>query len=251
MKSGRVGWFCVGVVVTLGAIGAVSYASAQGDATIKVCANKSSGVMRLLTKGTCRKNETSLSWNNLGPRGLAGEKGETGSAGPKGDTGAAGTKGDSGTNGQNLFAVDANGATIGPVRGFHSSNATVEVDGFLWALDMRKSNNFTSNLGEALYYSDSACTQPFIMLPLGYVSAPQLTAIDYGLNDVNDAADKAYRSTGDPLTFSGRSVYFNNNGLCSALTTLQKTGMDVTSRLVVASEIPKPRYEAPVKVVTK
>jgi hypothetical protein len=55
--------------------------------------------MRYVSKGSCKKTETLLSWNQMGPTGLPGSAGTNGTAGSKGDTGAAGTKGDTGTAG--------------------------------------------------------------------------------------------------------------------------------------------------------
>ena len=100
MKFNRLGAFTLGVVITAVSVGAVSFVNAAGDATLKACANKKTGVMRYISKGSCnKKTETSLSWNQLGPQGLSGSAGTNGTAGAKGDTGAAGAKGDTGTTG--------------------------------------------------------------------------------------------------------------------------------------------------------
>jgi hypothetical protein len=121
MKFNRLGAFTLGVVITAVSVGAVSFVNAAGDTTLKACANKKTGVMRYIAKGSCnKKTETTLSWNQMGPQGLPGSvgaagakgdtgavgakgdigaKGDTGAAGTKGDTGAAGTKGDTGTAG--------------------------------------------------------------------------------------------------------------------------------------------------------
>jgi hypothetical protein len=105
MKFNRLGAFTLGVVITAVSVGAVSFVNAAGDKQLKACANKKTGVMRYISKGKCKKTETSLSWNQMGPQGLpgssgaAGAKGDTGAAGTKGDTGAAGAKGDTGTTG--------------------------------------------------------------------------------------------------------------------------------------------------------
>ena len=93
MKFTRLGAFTLGVVITAVSVGAVSFVNAAGNGTLKACANKTTGVMRYISKGSCKKTETSLSWNQMGPTGLSG------SAGTKGDTGAAGTKGDTGSKG--------------------------------------------------------------------------------------------------------------------------------------------------------
>jgi hypothetical protein len=102
MKFNRLGAFTLGVVITAVSVGAVSLTSAAGDATIKACANKKTGAMRYISKGACKKTETSLSWNQMGPQGLsgnAGAKGDTGIAGPKGDAGEAGPSGIAGIAG--------------------------------------------------------------------------------------------------------------------------------------------------------
>jgi hypothetical protein len=111
MKFNRLGAFTLGVVITAVSVGAVSFVNAAGDKTLKACANKTTGVMRYISKGSCKKTETSLSWNQMGPQGLkgatgasgasgaTGAKGDTGATGAKGDTGATGAKGDTGATG--------------------------------------------------------------------------------------------------------------------------------------------------------
>jgi hypothetical protein len=101
LKIDRLATFTLGVIVTAVSVGAVNFANAAGDATIKTCANKTTGAMRYLSKGSCKKTEKSISWNQMGPQGLPGVAGATGTAGTKGDSGSAGTKGDAGTNGTN------------------------------------------------------------------------------------------------------------------------------------------------------
>jgi hypothetical protein len=97
MKFNRLGAFTLGVVITAVSVGAVSFVNAAGDKQLKACANKKTGVMRYISKGSCnKKTETSLSWNQMGLQGLTGSAGTNGAAGAKGDTGAAGTKGDTG-----------------------------------------------------------------------------------------------------------------------------------------------------------
>ena len=103
MKFTRLSAFTLGVVITAVSVGAVSFVNAAGNGTLKACANKKTGVMRYISKGSCnKKTETSLSWNQMGPQGMSGSAGTNGIAGAKGDTGAAGAagaKGDTGTTG--------------------------------------------------------------------------------------------------------------------------------------------------------
>ena len=104
MRFNRLGAFTLGVVITAVSVGAVSFVNAAGDKQLKACANKATGVMRYISKGSCKRTETSLSWNQMSPTGLsggAGTKGDTGAAGTKGDTGSKGDAGTPGTNGAN------------------------------------------------------------------------------------------------------------------------------------------------------
>ena len=95
MQFNRISAFTLGVIITAASAGAVTYVNAAGNGTLKACASKTTGVMRYISKGSCRKTETSLSWNQMGPQGLPG------SAGPAGTNGIAGAKGDSGVAGSN------------------------------------------------------------------------------------------------------------------------------------------------------
>ena len=96
MKLNSLAAFTFGVFITAASVGAVSIANAVGDSTINVCANKTSGVMRYISKGSCKKTEIGLSWNQ---KGIPGAAGANGSAGLTGPTGAAGPTGPTGPNG--------------------------------------------------------------------------------------------------------------------------------------------------------
>src|SRR4051794_22487380 len=88
-------------LVTLVVAGLATYAWAASTAetqTINACLNDE-GKLRLVTAaGACKKAETPLSWNTVGPVGPAGAVGPTGPAGPAGPAGpdgsAAGTPAD-------------------------------------------------------------------------------------------------------------------------------------------------------------
>ncbi len=74
-------------------------ASTTSSATIRACASKSTGVLRLAAR--CKKSERRVSWNTVGPRGLRGLRGIQGATGATGAgaTGATGAKGDTGPPG--------------------------------------------------------------------------------------------------------------------------------------------------------
>jgi hypothetical protein len=102
MKSGlsraRVPVFAVAAACLL-AIGAgwAIAASTTSSATIRACASKSTGVLRLAA--SCKRSERSLSWNTLGPRGPRGLQGIQGATGGTGAAGAAGAAGATGKDG--------------------------------------------------------------------------------------------------------------------------------------------------------
>lgn len=79
-------------------------ASTTSSATIRACANNSTGVLRLAA--SCKRGERPVSWNTVGPRGrrglqgIQGAKGATGSTGSAGPAGAQGPKGNKGDKGE-------------------------------------------------------------------------------------------------------------------------------------------------------
>ena len=97
------------VMLTSGrAAGAAAPAATQAVGSISACANKQTGVLRLLSKGKCAASEVLITWNQTGPRGPKGDRGDTGatgSAGATGDTGAPGEKGDPGAACPNTVEV--------------------------------------------------------------------------------------------------------------------------------------------------
>ncbi len=88
--------FGLGALTTAVVLGAVQFVDAASDATISACANRTTGAMRYLARGSCKSSETLISWNKTGPQGPAGAKGETGANGPQGATGATGPQGATG-----------------------------------------------------------------------------------------------------------------------------------------------------------
>ena len=257
MKFNRLGAFTLGVVITAVSVGAVSFVNAAGDKTLKACANKTTGAMRYISKGSCKKTETSLSWNQMGPQGIRGadgSNGTNGAEGAKGDTGVAGT------NGQNQWAVDANGTTLGPIRsvssqGCDSSCIVVEIGGRLWALSLTSKQIWSNGAGR-IFYTDAACKNPVAKFNNSHDPNPQLITLDnggyYGEWDSFSDASKAYVTKGVGFSFSSREIWtLALDGSCLALTNLQKTNWDLESRLFTLTEISKPTYTAPLTIVAK
>jgi len=268
MQFNRLSAFTLGVIITAASVGAVSFANAAGDATLKACANKTSGAMRYISKGSCKKTETSLSWSQMGPQGLPGVAGTNGTAGAKGDTGAAGAKGDTGTagtngsNGQNFYAVDATGKTLGPVishcDGCNGNSAVgVMIDGKNWSFET--SRYYISNQDSSFAYKDSSCTQPWFVIPNTWVPNPQEVRFDYVNKTFFDSTTKAFSIANTPVTWTGKNVYYWNwnsqttkaNRICSAYSDGEKLASAGTSSLYEAVEIGKPTYTAPLTIVAR
>jgi hypothetical protein len=75
-------------------------AAAQSSPEVKGCYDKNNGAIRILTSGSCKANETAISWNEVGPQGEKGETGSQGPAGLQGETGAQGPSGPQGDKGE-------------------------------------------------------------------------------------------------------------------------------------------------------
>ena len=253
MQFKRLSAFTLGVIITAASVGAVSFANAASDGTLKACANKTSGAMRYISKGSCKKTETSLSWNQMGPQGLPGV------AGAKGDTGVAGSSGTNGTagaTGQNYYAVDATGKTLGPALGHSETSIDVLIDNIVWSMDTSGYAFYVTQNGTAnSNYSDASCSIPYLKASIGYVPNPQGVTIDWGSNWNFDSTDKAFRATGSQLSWTGRAIYgwtsSGPNYVCTALSDAAKSSNALSSVLYSQTEVTKPTYTAPLTIVAK
>jgi hypothetical protein len=126
----------VACLLAVGAGWAIA-ASTTSSATIRACASKSTGALRLAA--SCKRSERRVSWNTVGPRGrrglqgIQGAKGDTGSTGAAGAAGAQGPKGDKGDKGEPGQSV----GTFGPVHltGSDTGCATDDPGQTPWASD--------------------------------------------------------------------------------------------------------------------
>jgi hypothetical protein len=61
--------------------------------TITVCADKRTGILHLHTRGRCKRGQRKITWNQQGPQGVQGVRGQTGPQGGQGAQGATGPQG--------------------------------------------------------------------------------------------------------------------------------------------------------------
>ena len=257
MKFTRLGAFTLGVVITAVSVGTVSFVNAAGDATLKACANKTTGAMRYISKGSCKKTETSLSWNQMGPTGLSGSAGTNGTAGAKGDTGAAGTNGAAGavgSNGQNFHAIDAAGKDLGIITSGSATDVTVFSDGGLWYLSTQSYSG-----GPEIYaFRDSSCTVPLALnngAVYGAVSSYFFSSASRWIlaKSSEHVPTAAYKATGqafDLYTLSTVYVWDSFYQTCAAKTpSVWFGGEKVFATNLTAVSLPT--YTAPLTIVAK
>jgi hypothetical protein len=250
MKFNRLGAFTLGVVITAVSVGAVSFVNAAGNRTLKACANKTTGVMRYISKGSCKKTETSLSWNQIGPTGLpgaAGTNGTDGAAGTKGDTGAVGTNG---LDGKALYVVDATGKTLGQVLGDGSGGLNQLSPTFLTLVGNRiwvlSSNDYSvQGNGGFSDFSNQTCT-----IPLGSTQLLTKTPSQTTFGDMTPTEGQTYIASSKFADDSDltKTVYTRDEGICRLKTTRERRG-DVS--LWNLEAITPPTYTAPLTIVAK
>lgn len=93
----------IAVVAVLLSSAAVARAITDADdaGVFHGCVGNASGLLRVIdpSAGSCREGETAITWNQTGPAGPQGPKGETGPQGLKGETGPQGPTGETGETG--------------------------------------------------------------------------------------------------------------------------------------------------------
>ena len=231
MKFNRLSAFTLGVIITAASVGAVTYVNAASNATLKACANKTTGAMRYISKGSCKKTEKLLSWNQMGPQGASG---------------------------QNFHVIDAAGRDLGPAVGLSDLGqaAIITYEGGLWNLN--SFSNFPSGVLSAYvqFYSDSACTA--VLLQVG----EKMQSMARGWNEDIDNP-KFWKLAGDSFLMSSKVVYGKVRAGVSPNYTYPCTPSTDTSfrpyffegagdpRLSAVTEVTPPAYTAPFTIVAK
>jgi hypothetical protein len=239
MQFNRLSAFTLGVIITAASVGAVTYANAAGDATLKACANKKTGAMRYISKGSCKKTEKLLSWSQMGPQGTPGSAGAAG------------------TNGQNFHVIDAAGRDLGPTIGVwnQGQTATILFDGGLW--EISSYNKFPIGVFSVhRFYSDNSCVTP--LAEVNEKNQP----IARGWNQ-DEQNPKFWKLAGDSFLMSSKvvygkvqtGVYPNYTYPCtpSTDTRFQPHFFEGTGNpyLSAVTEVTGPAYTAPFTIVAK
>jgi hypothetical protein len=246
MKFTRLGSFTLGVVITAVSVAGVSYVNASTNKTIKACADKKSGVMRYITKGKCKKNERTLTWNQTGPQGIQGAQGPVG------------PQGERGLNAQNFHIIDAAGRDLGPAIDISSSGQTATFlhEGGIWTIS--QGGNFPSgaiSFADYPFYLDSSCNDSLVYA----ISVHQPMRRGWNEDTFNP---KYFKENGSPFLRSSRLIYgLIESGEEEDLTYTCTPSSDPNfniyfrlrsdSHLVALTEVTPPSYTAPFTIVAK
>ena len=252
MQFNRLSAFTLGVIITAASVGAVTYANAAGDATLKACANKTSGAMRYISKGSCKKTEKLLSWSQMGPQGLPG------SAGTKGETGAAGTNGTNGTNGQNFHVIDAAGRDLGIPLSSSATTANIMFEGGIWTLQNTGyiESLTDGELNASSRYIDSSCVTPYWNAPSQFAGLIQAAR---GARTVSGVT-KYYKPSGTPFLGSTSKFYSRQGAVVDGVRACVEITSSVDSEAVAEHavtyftnvvEVTPPTFTAPFTIVAK
>ncbi len=232
--------FVSGVVVAVASLGATTWLRAAEDNIITTCANKKTGVLRYLSKGTCnRKTETQVTWNQVG---RAGPQGITGEMGPKGEAGATGPKGETGAMGKNVRVIDSAGRDHGIALGTASRGYEVDIlfDGGIWTLANTDGDaKVTGSISTGNTFSDSSCTKP-LWFANGVPHEQQR-----GATVLANGAVSYVRPVGSPFRGSTIEVYYSAPGSQSCN---RSTFFD-TELFTAVESIKGPTFIPPFKLV--
>jgi hypothetical protein len=126
LRRNPVPYLALLLVLAVGVGGGYALAASNAK-TITVCADKTTGVLHLKSKGRCKSSQTRVSWNQQGPPGV---QGSTGPTGPQGQAGAQGPAGSPGSPAVSVWANVADNGTVLDGRGVsvvHVKNGTYQV----------------------------------------------------------------------------------------------------------------------------
>lgn len=90
---------CVAVAAFAGTEAWARLDATDATNTITACVKRNGDVSLVEQNEACKKNESRVTWNIVGPKGDKGDKGDTGATGAQGATGATGAQGATGATG--------------------------------------------------------------------------------------------------------------------------------------------------------
>ena len=222
-KSFAIGFGCAAL-----SLGAVTYANAATNATLKACANKTTGAMRYISKGSCKKTEKLLSWNQMGPQGA---------------------------NGQNFHVIDAAGRDLGAALSSSATAANIMYEGGIWTLQNTgyAESDINGELNSKSSFSDSSCVRPYWEAPSQFTGLIQMAR---GAMTVSGTT-KYYKPSGTPF-LGGTSKFYRRQGAvvggvreCVEVTDSDTVADFAATYFTNVVEVTPPPFTAPFTIVSK
>ena len=235
MKSRMFAVFCIGALVATISLGAIQYVAASSGSTITACANKSTGAMRLLTKGKCKKTERSIQWNQQGVPG------------PQGIPGPQGSQAASMANSGSLNVIDATGQVLGPLISTDIGYGySFFKDEGVWTVHpgIQDYSAMITN-----YYSNMNCSSP-----IGVVRYPSETLFSTVLNSERYVVKRGnsltgYKPTSSPFLGSSVSSVYQWSTAMNRCVQTSTTGSLSTTVFVPLVSVTMQTYTAPLSIV--
>ena len=210
-KSFAIGFGCAAL-----SLGAVTYANAASNKTLKACANNSTGVMRYISKGSCKKTESLLSWNQMGPQGVPGAAGVAGASGAKGETGAAGT------SGTTFHVIDSAGRDLGVPIGVYDGGQTADVlfEQGIWTISNTAEYPLQGRLRTSGLFYDGSCSTPIWAAPNQQLVIPAMRGVipAFGSEKYVAPVGRPFLASSLPVVYGRFGPFVNADQTCVAST---------------------------------
>jgi hypothetical protein len=120
------------------------------------CVNQNNGLLKMVNEAKeCQKHEVKISWNQVGPKGDPGVKGETGDTGAQGETGVFNGKFES-PNGLYSIEVTDNGLSLqGPGGAIELTGTSINING---TANVKINSMVTTEIKGSIITLNGACT---------------------------------------------------------------------------------------------
>jgi hypothetical protein len=200
LRRNAIPYLALLLVLAVGVGGGYAFA-ASNNKTIAVCADKSTGILHLKTRGRCKRTQTRVTWNQVGPQGPQGASGPQGTQGAPGAQGPQGLAGAQGPPGVTVWAVVGSNGSVGAGHGL-SVQRTGTGTYLVTVTDSECSRTMN---GPVITVSDAAPgSVPHGVFPIAW----------YGANGPNEQFTVYTGEVSPPLTFNPEDLTFDVIDTC-------------------------------------
>jgi hypothetical protein len=219
--------FSLGALVASISLGAIQIVNAASGTPVTTCVNKSTGSMRYIKKGNCKKSESKI----LLDRGVSED--------------AFTTESDS----RNLHVVDASGQDLGTLVSTDSfSGYSFLKDGGIWTAHpgVMDYSAIATN-----YYSDSFCSSPVGAVRYSTDVSFTTTLVNERYVTKKGSATSGYKPIGTPFRGQTVNALYQWSSVSNRCVLTYTNGSLATVLFVYLTPVPLPTYTAPLALVNK